>query len=205
MILENPHKKKRQISQVTKEEIETMTSDLAGTSTSPSGMLIIPPGAKPSTRQLRPTPPETAIGRDILKAHYEVLRAEKHAKYKDLQPCTASSRNCTINLDDTTIPGRPICSHMSTMTEPLSAYVDSYLKPIATQVQSYIRDTPDLIQNLSDLGPLNKDALLVSIDVKVLYTSIPTLQGIQACRNKLLNAGNQSCHTFVFGTHVIPD
>ena len=75
---------------------------------------------------------------------------------------------------------RPICSGSSGPTELISALVDSYLQPIATQQPSYIRDSSHLIKILDNVS-LPSTTILVALDVKSLYPSIPQNEAINVC------------------------
>ena len=51
-------------------------------------------------------------------------------------------------------------------------YIDRQLKPIVMQVKSYIKDT-DFLKKLRDFPDLPEDSIICTIDVVVLYASIP--------------------------------
>ena len=74
--------------------------------------------------------------------------------------------------------GRPIISGCEGPTEKLSAFVDKLLQPIAQQQKSYLKDTTVFI-NFIERTKVPEKALLVSMDVKSLYTNIPQEEGIQ--------------------------
>ena len=61
-------------------------------------------------------------------------------------------------------------------------YLGSFLKPLAQKEDSYIKDTTHFLQNLERLGQLEKDMLLVTVDVTLLYTNIPHKDGIRAAK-----------------------
>ena len=63
--------------------------------------------------------------------------------------------------------------------------MDHYLKPIIPTIPSYIRDTTDFLQKILTLPPLPKNAKLITIDVKSLYTNIPQDEGIQTVLDML--------------------
>jgi hypothetical protein len=118
-------------------------------------------------------------------------------KLKNITACTLHTRDTSADLTLLSIPGRPICSQISTVTEKLSAYVDRYLQPLAQGVNSYVRDSSHLLDIVNALPPLKQGTLLVTIDVSALYTAIPHREGISACRNALISAGNQDCHNWI--------
>ena len=57
--------------------------------------------------------------------------------------------------------------------------LNTTLQPIVKQIPSYVKDTNDSINKVKDLS-VPKDSLLVSLDVKSLYTNIPNAEGIVA-------------------------
>ena len=94
-------------------------------------------------------------------------------------------------------PGRPIVSACDSPTEKISMYLDTFLHPLAQKTDSYIKDTTHFLQNLNKLGKINKDALLVTIDVTSLYTNIPHRDGIRASKEALDRRTTQEPKTWV--------
>ncbi len=82
-------------------------------------------------------------------------------------------------------PGRPIVSANKSPTERISQFVDHFLNPIMKLGRSYIRDTFDFIRKLEKIAALPRGALLVTLDVKALYPSIPKRWGIRAVSEAL--------------------
>ena len=78
------------------------------------------------------------------------------------------------------VPGRPIISGCEGPTVRLSEYVDVYLKPLTTQhIPSYVKDSNDFLKCIFNLNKtLPEKFILITIDVKSLYTSIPNQEGI---------------------------
>lgn len=83
------------------------------------------------------------------------------------------------------VPGRPIVSANECPTEIISKIVDAALKPIAMNTPSYIKDTKDFLCLLKDIGRLEKDEIMMTLDVSSLYTSIPHKDGINAAKEML--------------------
>ena len=81
-------------------------------------------------------------------------------------------------------PGRPIVNGIGSVTEKISAYVDTYLKKYTPRIPSYIKDTTHFLNILEHLEVQNTD-LIVTIDVKSLYTNIPHTEGIAAITRML--------------------
>ena len=73
-----------------------------------------------------------------------------------------------------TLPGRPIISGCDGPTERISSFLVHILQPIAQAQKSYFKDTKQFINFIGKrMDP--KNSILVSMDVKSLYTNI--LQG----------------------------
>ena len=79
---------------------------------------------------------------------------------------------------------RPIVSSCSSATENISQYVDYWLQPLMKSLPSYLKNTTELIKELKNLQ-IEANTILVTIDVKSLYTCIPHNDGIDACREAL--------------------
>ena len=87
-------------------------------------------------------------------------------------------------------PGRPIISGCGGPTVKLSQYADHLLKPLLKHIPSYIQDTTDFLRRIFSLNQdLPDNIILITFDVKSLYTNIPNDQGIQACVD-MLNENN---------------
>ena len=79
-------------------------------------------------------------------------------------------------------PGRPIISGCGGPTVKLSQYADHLLKPLLKHIPSYVQDTTDFLSRIFSLNQdLPDNIILITLDVKSLYTNIPNDQGIQAC------------------------
>ena len=77
---------------------------------------------------------------------------------------------------------RPTVSGCSGPTEAISRIVDHHLQPIVQGTASYLKDTASFLRVINQT-PIREEDLLVTIDVKSLYTSIPHDRGIEtACR-----------------------
>ena len=80
------------------------------------------------------------------------------------------------------IPGRPIVSSVNSLTENLSQFLTKCIQPLTLKLNSYIKDTKDFLKRImKNRHFANKTEYLVTIDVKSLYTNIPTPQGISSC------------------------
>ena len=92
-----------------------------------------------------------------------------------------------INLN---IPGRPVVSSVECYISKTSKLVDHYLQLHAKSLPSYIKDTSDFINRIDETKDINKDTILVTLDVKSLYTNIPNHEGIEVVKS-VLNSVSQ--------------
>ena len=51
-------------------------------------------------------------------------------------------------------------------------------------MKSYVKDTSDFIRKLRTIDKVPKGSLLVSLDVRALYTNIPHSEGLKAVKNE---------------------
>ena len=89
-------------------------------------------------------------------------------------------------------PLRPIRNSKQNPTEKISEWVDDQLQPLVKELPSYIQDDNDFlrkIDNINETHNLPQDTLLVTWDVKSLYTNIPEHGGNEACRHYLSASG----------------
>ena len=73
-------------------------------------------------------------------------------------------------------------SSVNSHTNTFSKYVDFHLQPIVKNIFSYVRDTTDFLQKLNKVKNIPNNFLLVTLDVKSLYTNIPNNESIKAVR-----------------------
>ena len=78
-------------------------------------------------------------------------------------------------------PFPPIISGIGCLTENMSAYAYSNFQPSLPKIPSYIHDTTQFLNCISSIKSVPHNALIVSMDVKTLYSSIPHTDGIRAC------------------------
>ena len=79
---------------------------------------------------------------------------------------------------------RPIVSSCESPTENISQFVYYWLQPIMKNLPSCLKDTSHLIGKLKQIF-IEPNTILVTVDVKSLYTCIPHVDGITACREAL--------------------
>ena len=82
-------------------------------------------------------------------------------------------------------PGRPVVNTIDSHTSRISKYVDFYLQPLVRQLLSYIQDTNHSLRKLNIRMDSNPDSILVTLDVRSLYTNIPNEEGIVAVREAI--------------------
>ena len=103
-------------------------------------------------------------------------------------------------------PGRPVVSSVNCHTTKLSRFVDHYIQPLATQVKSYIRDTTDFLNKIKNLETLPHNAMLVTLDVRSLYSNIKHNEGLNSLQESLDNRIDKTPPTKVLITlmnHVL--
>ena len=83
------------------------------------------------------------------------------------------------------VPGRPVISNNSTVTENISAFLDFYLKPVAQTILHILEDTRDFLCRLNDLPKIPENAILVTFDVVGLYPNIPHDEGLEIMKTFL--------------------
>ena len=88
-------------------------------------------------------------------------------------------------IHKTNNPGRPIVSSINSHSSKISEFVDIHLKDIVDNIKSHIKDTTDFIKKIEMLKDLPQDAILVTMDVKSLFTQIPHSEGINAVARAL--------------------
>ena len=80
-------------------------------------------------------------------------------------------------------PGRSVIISIECHTSEISRFVDRHLQPVVKQIPSYIKDTNHFINKVNSFSvPVN--SVLVTMDVRSLYTSIPNNEGIDATKKR---------------------
>jgi hypothetical protein len=74
------------------------------------------------------------------------------------------------------LDSRPICSNSDHPTRPTSKYLHAALLPTAKSAFSYLDNSTDFIKLLSEIK-ITRSTLVVTADIKALYTNIPTDEG----------------------------
>ena len=69
-------------------------------------------------------------------------------------------------------PGRPVINSIECHTSEILRFVDHHLQPVVKQIPSYTKDTNHFINKVNNFSvPVN--SILLTMDVRSLYTSIP--------------------------------
>ena len=139
-------------------------------------------------RKLSSDPTELFL--EEIKATLRTM-VDRHSINKDIMAslvpdtCKASPFYILPKIHKAGNPGRPIVSSCGSPTEGISHFVDYHLAPLVKQIPSYVRDTTDSLEKLQNITDLPSETMLVTLDVKSLYTNIPHSEGIEACRTAL--------------------
>ena len=71
-------------------------------------------------------------------------------------------------------------------TSEISRFVDHHLQPVVKQIPSHIKETNHFINKVNNFSvPVN--SILVTMDVRSLYTSLPNNEGIAATKKRYDN------------------
>ena len=198
---------KRPSTNITKHEIQSLhllktDNDLIVKPADKGGAIVIWPKdsfLKEAYRQLNdsnhyrkiPHDPTPEILTETKKLAYNLYKSKiiDNTTYKFL---TTDTRARTPHLyllpkiHKQDIPGRPIILGCKGPTARLSQFADHPLKPLLNHIPAYIPDTTHFLRRIFTLNhDLPENIILITIDVKSLYTNIPNDQGIQACLDML--------------------
>ena len=83
-------------------------------------------------------------------------------------------------------PVRPICSGNGSIIENPGAFVEFHISDIAKKHDTYLEDTPDFLRKIeSEIKKgerLPSNSILVTLDVKSLFTNFAHKEGIKCTR-----------------------
>ncbi|XP_043938048.1 piwi-like protein 2 [Protopterus annectens] len=100
-----------------------------------------------------------------------------------------------IHKDPTNPPMRPIVSGRGWVTENISFYLETTLKPLVYSQNHILKDTKEFLLDFYEIAkPLNNtmNLILVTMDVKSLFTNIPNDRGLESIHLYLQKHSNFS-------------
>ena len=157
-------------------------------------------------RQLSNDPTATyaeRIHKAVDKFQSEGLLTDKVAKGLKIHNPKTSKFNLNPKVHKKNNPGRPVIDSVNCHSSMISKYVDFHLQPEVCKLKSYVKDSTDTINKLSAINnEIKKDDILVTMDVRSLYTNIPNNEGIQAVKDTI-NASPSKMPTRVITTFLI--
>ena len=89
-----------------------------------------------------------------------------------------------VKVHKPNFPLRPIVSSIGSATYKVSRFISGILTEYTTQLSSYIRNTAHFLEDIQDVE-IAEDEIMVSFDVKSLFTSIAREEAVAAVRTKL--------------------
>ena len=101
-------------------------------------------------------------------------------------PCKTQHIYFPYKIHKNPVAVRPVVSGINGPTTKISNYLDYFFKQLVPKVPSYLQNSKDLVDRLRlmQIPPTLEQILLVSLDVKSMYTSIPQQEGIDALLSK---------------------
>ena len=80
-------------------------------------------------------------------------------------------------------PGRPVINSINCYTSEISRFADHHRQPLVKEIPSYIKDTNDSVNQINNFK-VPENSFLVIMEVKALYTNIPSKEGTAAVKQK---------------------
>ena len=99
------------------------------------------------------------------------------------------------HVKNTVPPLRPIISGAGGMCENIGKFVEHHIKHIATKHEAYLQDTPHFLRSINAVQGLDDKAMLVTMDVKALFTNISHEEGLKSMKEKLDERVNKEVPT----------
>ena len=110
------------------------------------------------------------------------------AFYEEVRPSEGSSKPALfyglVKLHKPSRPLRPVVSTCGTSTYNLAQKLSSILRPLVASSKRILKNTASLVDAMKDVS-LMDDEVLVSYDVKSLFTNIPVEEAIIICERRL--------------------
>ena len=98
-------------------------------------------------------------------------------------------------------PERPVINSIEYHTSEISRFVDHRLQPVIKQVPSYKKDTNHFSNRVNNFSvPI--DSILVTMNVRSLYTNIPNNEGIAATKKRYDSYSHKTLPTKIITTFL---
>ena len=98
-------------------------------------------------------------------------------------------------------PGRPVINSIEYHTSEISGIVDHRLQPVVKQIPSYKKDTNHFINRVNNFSvPIN--SILVTMNVRSLYTNITNNEGIAATKKRYDSYSHKTLPTKIITTFL---
>ena len=134
--------------------------------------------------------PTRATERKLLTLLRDLRRRDgiTEAFYNSVRPSEGSSKPARfygrVKLHKESAPLRPVVATCETSTYALARRLSGLLRPLVGSSGRILRNTNDLVDTMKDIS-LDANEMLVSYDVKSLFTSIPVEESIGIIERKL--------------------
>ena len=86
-------------------------------------------------------------------------------------------------IHKTNNPGRPVINSIECHTSEISRFVDHDLQPVVKQIPPYIKDS-NHFSNKGNNFSVSVNSILVTMDIRSLYTSTPNNESIAATKKR---------------------
>ena len=135
--------------------------------------------------------PTRKTERSLLRMLRKLRKEEKISEkmYNRVKPSEGSSKPALfygrVKLHKLGAPLRPVVSTCGTSTYELARELSDLLRPLVTTSERILKNTMDMVEVFEDVV-VDEDEVLVSFDVKSLFTSIPVEEAIEICKGRLL-------------------
>ncbi|XP_049267759.1 uncharacterized protein LOC119378700 [Rhipicephalus sanguineus] len=84
------------------------------------------------------------------------------------------------------VPLRPIVDYTRSPLHSLSGYLHDVLRPLVGRTSTYVKDSVDFVDKIRNVT-LDSEEIMVSFDVKSMFTRIPVDYAVDCCRSALKN------------------
>ena len=163
-----------------------------------------------------PKDPTRTTERTLLTILRKLKKNQKITEefYERVRPSEGSSKPARfygrVKVHKPSRPLRPVVSTRGTATYNLSRKLAGILRPLVGASGRVLKNTENLVSTMREVK-LNEDEMLVSYDVKSLFTSIPIQESIRLCEQRLGEDGtlsertNMRCRHHHHVTEILPE